>query len=226
MFKTHNQSLKHRNLFKVEESKFIMGFLFWGRKKSGDEEHEKLHSAVDSVKDEFGKVTEWIKHLHEKDGNHDENLALVDARMSSLEGDISEIKDLLSFFGPNLFKHQQTVRTDVYEQTPIQSVQTNVRTRNKPDSLSNLTTMERAIIWVLLNTDLKLSYDDIAAILGKTRATIRGQVNAIKQKSEGLVGEVIEKTGKKRVYLSEQTKESLSKAMKIAEKGKNKRKKS
>ena len=39
---------------------------------------------------------------------------------------------------------------------------------------------ERAILWVLLNTDLKLSYDDISAVLGKERSTISRKLNSKK----------------------------------------------
>ncbi len=58
---------------------------------------------------------------------------------------------------------------------------------------------------------MKLSYEDLAMLLGKERSTIRGQINAIKQKSEGLVEELMEKNGKKRVFVSENVKERLAK---------------
>lgn len=198
-----------------------MGFLFWRRKKRDKEEKKELDDAVDDIRKEFGKAAEWIKHLHSKDGTHEENFTMLNSRLSSLENDVSEIKDFLSFFGPKLFKHEQTASTSVYKQPGVQRVQTGVRTRLQHDFLRNLTTMERAIIWVLLNTELRLSYEDIAALLGKSRATIRGQANSIKQKSEGLIEEVIEKTGKKRVYIPESTKETLLKSMKVEEREKN-----
>jgi hypothetical protein len=70
-------------------------------------------------------------------------------------------------------------------------------------------------VWLLLNSDLKLSYDDLAAMLGKERSTIRGQVNTIKQKSEGLIEESIEKNGKKRLYIPEDMREKLVKKAKV-----------
>ena len=66
---------------------------------------------------------------------------------------------------------------------------------------------------------------DIAAILGKNRATIRGQVNSIKQKSEGLIREIIEKTGKKRIYIPEEIKDRLIKTLKISKTEREKKKK-
>ncbi|GAH73523.1 unnamed protein product, partial [marine sediment metagenome] len=75
-----------------------------------------------------------------------------------------------------------------------------------------------------LNTDMKLSYDDMASILGKERSTIRGQINAIRQKS-GLIEELIEKKGKKRVFIPEEIKEKLLKRAKVrVDKGKKTKK--
>ena len=75
--------------------------------------------------------------------------------------------------------------------------------------------MERALVYVLLNTDMKLSYDDLAAMMGKSRTTVRGQVNSIKQKSEGLVEEVMERNGKKRLFIPENIKEKMLKNVKV-----------
>ncbi|GAI31057.1 unnamed protein product, partial [marine sediment metagenome] len=50
--------------------------------------------------------------------------------------------------------------------------------------------------------------------LGKERSTIRGQINAIRQKS-GLIEELIEKKGKKRVFIPEEIKEKLLKRAKV-----------
>ena len=73
---------------------------------------------------------------------------------------------------------------------------------------------ERAILWVLLNSELKLSYDDLAAVLGKERSTLRGQINSIKQKGE-IIQEVVEENGKKRVFIPEEIKEKLLKKAKV-----------
>jgi len=63
-------------------------------------------------------------------------------------------------------------------------------------------------------------------MLGKEKATIRGQINHIKQKSENLVEEIIEKNNKKRIYIPEEMKEKLLKITKVRiKKDKNKNKK-
>jgi chromosome segregation and condensation protein ScpB len=81
--------------------------------------------------------------------------------------------------------------------------------------LQGLSSNERLIILTLINSELKLSYEDIARLLGKERSTIRGQINAIKRKSEGLIQEIAESNGKKRVYVSEEIKEKLEKYAKV-----------
>jgi hypothetical protein len=67
----------------------------------------------------------------------------------------------------------------------------------------------------LLNTDMNLSYNDLASMLGKEGSTIRGQVNSIKQKSEGLIEESIEINGKKRMYIPENIKEKILRKEKV-----------
>jgi len=104
------------------------------------------------------------------------------------------------------------------KQTAVQGVQIGVQTAVQTAenvNLSDFSVMERAIIMILLNHDMKLSYDDLAAMTGKSRATIRGQVNAIKQKSEGLIEEKIELNGKKRVFIPQEIKEKMLKNVKV-----------
>jgi len=85
-----------------------------------------------------------------------------------------------------------------------------------------LSSNERLIVFTLLNSEMKLSYEDLALLLGKERATLRGQINAIKQKSEGLIEELIEKNGKKRVFIPNEIKEKLRKYAKVRVKGNKK----
>ena len=108
------------------------------------------------------------------------------------------------------------------KQTAVGSVLNTVQTGVQTVFLSNLTTNERAIIFVLMNSDMKLSYDDLAAMLGKKKSTIRGQINSIKQKSEGLIEEVIGENNKKRIFVPEQTKEILLKSGKVRSRSKKK----
>ena len=71
---------------------------------------------------------------------------------------------------------------------------------------------------------MKLSYEDLAAMLGKRKTTVRGQINAIKQKNEGLIEEIVGENNKKRVYIPEKIKEMLLKTQKTRKVRKNSKK--
>jgi hypothetical protein len=66
-----------------------------------------------------------------------------------------------------------------------------------------------------LNSELKLSYEDLAALLGKNTSTIRGQINSLKRKSEGIIEEVSEGNGKKRLYIPEEIRNQIVKSVKV-----------
>jgi predicted transcriptional regulator len=101
------------------------------------------------------------------------------------------------------------------KQSSVFAVQTGVQTGVQTPNLNQFSVTERAIIWVLLNSEIKLSYEDLSAILGKEKTTIRGQLNSIKQKSGGLIEENIEKNGKKRLFIPDNIKEKLLKMSKV-----------
>jgi len=197
----------------------VMGF--FGQKKRIEKLKLEVRDSFEGVKKDFKKVSEWISHLNSKEKNQEEVLKDFKEDLSSLKLDIEEIKDFISFFGSQLSK-QQTTHT--IKQTALRNVQTPVQTAVQTSILDNLTVMERAIVWSLLNSDLKLSYEDLAAMLGKGKSTIRGQINAIKQKSEGLIMEQISENGKKRVYIPEEIKQIVIKSVKVRVKRKEKKK--
>jgi len=200
-----------------------MGFLWWGKQKEESEGiREEVQRAFSKVKDDFKKTGEWINHLHTRDAHHEHGLNELNERLSYLEQEMGEIRHFLSFFGPGVFKQlSKQPSTAVDKQTAVEAVQTGVQTAVENGFLRHLSTMERAIVWVLLNTELKMSYEDVAAVLGKERSTIRGQINSIRQKSEGLIEEVTERNGKKRIYVPEHMKNLLLKSVKLSQKGKN-----
>jgi predicted transcriptional regulator len=194
-----------------------MLFGIFGKKEDNSELKQEIKQSFNAVKQDIKKAAEWVSHLNSRSNKHDENIEGINGRLSTIENDLSEIKTFISFFdsrvSKQLFKQRQT---GVYKQTAVQGVQTpvqtavySVQTAVQAAFLGNLSVMERAIVWVLLNTDMKLSYEDIATILNKDKATIRGQINAIKQKSEGIVDEAIEPNGKKRYFINDEMKDML-----------------
>jgi ElaB/YqjD/DUF883 family membrane-anchored ribosome-binding protein len=196
--------------------------VFWFWKKKEEKEIEKLKnilkSSFFSVKNDLEKVGQWINYLNEKNKNFDEKIENLRMKVEKVEKEIEEIKEYLYYEGvfkqvfkqhKQVFKHQTGVEG---VQTPVQ---TGVQTPEKENFLKNLTITERVIVWVLLNSDLKLSCEDIGRVLGKNSNTIRGQINNIKSKIPGLIEEIIEKNGKKRYFIEEKTKYFILKKLKV-----------
>ena len=164
-------------------------------------------------------ILETLKRFFDaqiNDSQKNQDLIDINDDISQLREEVEGLKNILSLIGERpKIKQKQTVfnkQTAVYD--VLNSVQTSVQTT----VFDNLSPNERAIIFVLLNSDMKLSYEDLAAMLGKNKATVRGQVNSIKQKSEGLIEETISENSKKRVYIPEKTKEILTKVRKVRDK--------
>jgi hypothetical protein len=131
------------------------------------------------------------------------------------------MQNMTAMNDPMMFSQLFKTRTAVQaKQTGGEAVQTPVQTAVQTGDLSNFSVMERALIYILLNSDLKLSYDDLAAMMGKSRATVRGQINSIKQKNEELILEQVEKNGKKRVYIPEEIRDKLLKNVKVRNRSK------
>ncbi|UZE93725.1 MAG: hypothetical protein IB618_03075 [Candidatus Pacearchaeota archaeon] len=197
-----------------------MGFLWFGKKKKGDESDkikDEVKSSFENVKRDMSKISRWIRHLDTKDNVLEGEMGMIRDEIGGIKQDIDGIKSFVSFFDTRLasriFKQKQT---PVHKQTAVQAVQTPVQTVVQTAILRGLTANERLIIWTLLNTDLKLSYDDIAVLLGKEKSTVRGQINSIKQKSGiGLINEFLEISGKKRYYINEKVRNTIFKSIKV-----------
>jgi len=191
-------------------------FGFLRRKKEVEKLKEEIRDSFSHVKKDFSKVGGWITHIDGKHKVHEDEISGIKTAISNIQDDLDEIKDFISFFGPQIskgsFKQPQTA---VNKQTTVEAVQTPVQTAVQTGILSNLTVMERAIVWALVNAEMKLSYEDLAALLGKDKSTIRGQINTIKQKSEGIILESQEQTGKKRLYIPDEIKSFMLKSVKV-----------
>ena len=196
----------------------MLEWLF-GKKKDVEKLKDETKESFSHVKHDIENISKWVKHLNSQDEKQEFGFSEVEARLSSIESEIEGIKNSVAMMNIGNFKQVfKTPRRVFGKQTAVQAVQSAVQTAVQTGEIVNLSAfslMERALISVLLNAELKLSYDDLAAMLGKSRATIRGQINNIKQKSEGLVEEIIEKNGKKRVFIPQEIKEKLLKNVKV-----------
>ena len=188
---------------------------FFG-KKEAKRIKDETKRGFDSVKKDFQSVGDWIKHLDSHRENHKKEISELKEVISTIKNDVEELKNIFSLMesiSPKpVFKTPKHVSA---KQTGVYVVQTGVQTGVQTPNLDSFSVSERAILWVLLNTEMKLSYDDIAAVLGKERSTIRGQINTIKAKNEEVIEEISEKNGKKRVFIPVEVKEKLLKKTKV-----------
>jgi len=188
---------------------------FFG-KKEAEKIKEETKKGFEAVKKDFISFSEWIKHLDSEKNLHKSDLERMKSDLSTMKKDIEELKNFV--FSMEDLRNKHLFKTTVAvpkKQTAVYSVQTGVQTGVQTPNLDQFSLTEKSIIWILLNSELKLSYDDLAAMLGKEKSTIRGQINAIKQKSESFIKEDIEKNGKKRVYIDEDHKEKILKKTKV-----------
>ena len=196
------------------------------KKKAEKEEVELLKQGVqtgfNSVKQDMGDISKWIKHLNSNDEELKEEIVELNNEIATIKEEIENLKNIVSIVGnKDVFKQSQTVFN---KQTAFKGVLNSVQTGVQTVFLDNLSTTERAIVFVLLNSDMKLSYEDLATILGKRKATIRGQINSIRQKSEGIIQEIVGENNKKRVFIPEEMKEVLLKTQKTGKVRKNNKK--
>ncbi len=202
--------------------------MFWwfSGKKEIEGIKKDTKKGFDDVKKDLTSLSAWIKYLESEKNLQKKDIEEIKRILSSMKEEVEGLKNVLSIMSelkPN--RQNQTPKQVFRKQTGVYAVQTGVQTGVQTPNFDQFSVTERAIIWVLINTDMNLSYDDIAAILGKERSTIRGHLNRIKQKGKGMIGETIEKNGKKRVFIPENMKEKILKKSKVRVKNKEIRKK-
>ena len=189
---------------------------FFSRKKDIENLKDESKRSFDSAKKDINNLGIWIKHLDMKDSEQDSKIEILNDKLSTIESELDGIKNLMAFLELGVSKQISEHNKQLFnKQTAVEGVQTPVQTAVQTGFLHDFSVMERVIILILLNTDLKLRYEDIAVMTGKDKATVRGQINNIKRKSEGLIKELIEKSGKKRLYIEDRIKERLLKGVKV-----------
>lgn len=192
-------------------------WLFGNSKRNNDEEIKKGFSVV---KHDIEVVGKWIKHLDWRDKQLFDAVSEIEQDLSTIKEEVRELQERAERLSSGVGEQQLFEKTAVYDkQTAVEgvgnAVQTAVQTGSFYNIFKNLSANERVVLFTVMNSDMKLSYEDLALLLGKERSTVRGQVNAIKQKCEGLIQEMTEKNGKKRVFVPEEIKEKLAKYAKV-----------
>ena len=204
----------------------MFGWLFGDKAKRLEEDTKKGFS---SVKDDMDKVGKWLKHLDGADKQLFEAVSLMKNELSTIKSEIAELREGLGAadgltVGKQMFKKMAVLGKQTAVEGVQEGVQTAVQTGNFYEILKGLSANERLVVFTLMNAEegMKLSYEDLAMLLGKERSTVRGQINMIKQKSPGIIEEITEKNGKKRVFVRPEIREKLVKYAKVRVSGKKK----
>src|SRR3989344_2830280 len=135
----------------------MFGWFF--RKRDAHKIKEDTRKGFDSVKKDIQSVGEWIKHLDTHRELHKKELNEIKGILSTIKDDVDELRNIVSIV--DSVSPRQILKTpkQVFnKQTAVYPVQTGVQTGVQTPNLDNFSVSERAILWVLLNTDMKLSY--------------------------------------------------------------------
>ena len=188
----------------------------WFGKKKVEKIKEETKIGFDLVKKDIDQIGSWIKHFDSQHKSHKNEISEIKDALSTIKDDIEILKNSFPIVkGVQNTRLSQSTKRAFNKQSTVQVVQATVQTGVQSPNFEVFSPNERLILWTLINTDLKLSYEEIASLLGKEKSTIKGQINAIKQKSEGILLEKTERNGKKRVFIPEEIKEKLLKKPKV-----------
>ncbi|MAG25067.1 hypothetical protein CMI47_05750 [Candidatus Pacearchaeota archaeon] len=201
----------------------MLGFFLRKRVKSLE---ESTKSGFDSVKKDMDVVGKWVKHLENKDKQVFKVINELKSELSTVTGELESLRGALNVEvetgkDKQVFKKLPVLDKQTGVEDVGKAVQTAVQTGSFYEIMKGLSSNERLVLFTLMNSDMKLSYEDLAMLLGKERSTVRGQVNSVRQKSPDFIDEIVEKNGKKRVFVPSFVKEKLSKYAKV--RGKSKR---
>ena len=193
-------------------------------KKSVKRLEEETKKSFSEVKRDMNWVGKWIKHLDARDKQLFDIVNSLKRDLSSVFSEFESVRESVSVAvesnrNKQVFKKLPVLDKQTLVEDVQNAVQTTVQTANFYDILKNLSGNERLLVMTIMNNEMKLSYEDLALLLGKERATVRGQINAIKQKCDGLIDEIIEKNGKKRVFVNDEIKQKYAKYAKVRVKG-------
>lgn len=189
-------------------------------KKEGKKLEEKTKESFNGVKKDFDAVGKWVKHLDKNDKQLFDLIYSLKQEISSIREEVEAVREGLNLVSEEEENKQVFEKLPVLnKQTPVddvqEAVQTPVQTGNIYGTLMGLSGNERLLVYTLMNNDMKLSYEDLALLLGKERSTVRGQINSIKQKRDGLIQEMVERNGKKRVFIPDEIREKMRKYAKV-----------
>ena len=184
----------------------------FGNKKEVERVKEETKKSFDSVKNDISDISRWIKHLDSEKNYQKREVEDIKDVLSSVKKDVGELKNVVMLMGGLKMDGKLRLSKQLTKRRAADQAD---QTADQTPNFDQFSTTEKAILWVLVNTDMKLSYDDIGAMMNKERSTVRNQINNIRQKNPSMINEIIEKNGKKRVFIPENIKEILLKKSKV-----------
>lgn len=195
----------------------MFGWLFKKEEKNDFEQHKgAVQTALNNVKQDMASLSKWIRHLDGQDLGIKNEVESVKEELVSIRQELEEMKNLIAENSNEKIEQNLKQRqTPQHKQTAVFDIQTSVQTDVQAAFFNKLSMSEKALVMILVNSDMKLSYEDLAAMMAKDTATVRGQINSIRQKCEGLIEEQIEKNNKKRLFIPDKIKNILLKRIKI-----------
>ena len=147
----------------------MFGWFSW--KKESKKIRDDTKTGFEFVKKDISSLTGWIKHLDSEKNIQKRDIDQIKYDLASIKNEIESIKNVISIM--NNLKPKRVFKTNrglLDKQTPVYAVQTGVQTGVQTPNLDQFSVTERAILWILLNADMKLGYDDLSTILGKEKA--------------------------------------------------------
>src|SRR3989344_5331133 len=135
-------------------------FEWFFRKKHVEGLKEDTKRGFDSVKKDITSMSAWIKHLDSEKKLQRKEIDDIKEILSSINSEIDGVKNVIALM--NELKPNRVFRTtkQVFDkQTGVYAVQTAVQTAVQSPNLDQFSVTERAILWILLNSDMKLGYE-------------------------------------------------------------------
>ena len=147
--------------------------MFWWSSKSKVKElEEKTEKSFSAVKKDMDAVGKWVKHLDSNDKQLFDVVFSLKQDISTLNEEIAAMREGIELAVEEQRNKQVFKRLPVLgKQTSVEDVQKTVQTAVQTDNiygiLKGLSGNERLIVFTLLNSEMKLSYEDMALLLGK-----------------------------------------------------------
>lgn len=148
--------------------------MVWPFHRKSNEFHRKwdnltqnLRFSFSSIKDDFHRVGDWIRHFNQKQSEHDERLERIERKLNVL----LEEKDI----------EFERVQSFNRSSGPFMNVQSPDFEEKSSFQQQNLTPIQKKVIMLMLGLGVPMDYETIAKKLELNIVTVRRHINDIKR---------------------------------------------